>query len=74
MKKLASSSPSSSSGFRVTIVGLRVGGEIETVKEKMISEANDYVKLTELQSELESKENELNKTWERYEYLSQYTE
>ncbi|MGP6147576.1 ABC-F family ATP-binding cassette domain-containing protein [Jeotgalibaca sp. A122] len=46
--------------------------DITDMKEKMLENASDFIKLGELQSEVEKKEALLAAKWERYEYLSQF--
>lgn len=47
--------------------------EITEAKEQMLAFSSDFVKLGELQEQVEEKEALLAVKWERYEYLSQYT-
>ncbi|MGP6139827.1 ABC-F family ATP-binding cassette domain-containing protein [Jeotgalibaca sp. A127] len=46
--------------------------DITDMKEKMLENASDFIKLGELQSEVEKQEALLAAKWERYEYLSQF--
>lgn len=45
---------------------------IAEMKEEMIEHASDFIKLGELQEQVETQEALLASKWERYEYLSQY--
>lgn len=47
--------------------------EVTALKEEMLEWASDFIKLAELQEQVEKKEALLSAKWERYEYLSQYT-
>ena len=46
--------------------------EIETLKEGMLKQGSDYEKLAEIQKQLDTVTDTLDKAWARYDYLSQF--